>query len=504
MDKMPEIHEKDLPPCSLRAHCLRLIDIFDDQHVNGRKDQKLSEDWQEMQLIEQLREHVPGCPTCMAALEEGRRLRAHQRRMLREVLTEGEQQVPSTTDRILLALKEDQQAAHLYVQPCIPDETLAQLTGGWQEKSKADKEPSTKRTLWRTVYALVAAVVVIVLTSVGIFGYFARSEPKSAHLASSASLTVSSRWSSVVMTSVQDGDTILSLYDPQRNKSVVLAVSNNRSSSLTSAEISHDGTRLLYSRFDGKQTTYYLRTLTATTPLYTLSGNKSHATWSTDDRYVFVSAAKGIEQINVQSKAAQRILPEGGFVKLQYYRDGYLYYVDSQDNATGVLNRADIAHGNVQPVTATCINGKSFWLSPGGEQVYYVCEEAQNGLFVVNSDGTNPHILRAQAGPMIGYAADASPLTLAYTGGKYQIVKLAVDEGQDQKVLDDVVPDGGIIPPDAVAVAPFGYTLVARAIYDNYEAIWYGDLTSGKKHQAMKVEKGSQVGFYGWSRMQVP
>jgi hypothetical protein len=501
-DKISESHRQDLPPCPFSAHCLRLVDALDGYHVDGEEDQH------ETQFIEQLRVHVLVCPICRAALEEARHLRAHQRQVLREMLAEGEQQVPSTTAQILLALKKEQQRSHAYMHSDAPDESSVQLTAGLQGKSQSrsilQKRHSTKRTLWRTAYSLVAAVIVILLASAGVFGYFARTKPESAHVASSASLTVSSRWSSVVMTSVQDGDTMISLYDPQRNKSVVLAASNNRSSSLTSAEVSHDGTRVLYSSFDGKKTIYYLRTLTATIPLYMVSGNKSQATWSTDDRYVFVSAAQGIEQIDVKSKAVQRILPETGFVKLQDYRDGYLYYVNSQDNATGVLNRADIVHGNVQPVTTDCTNGKSFWLSPSGGQVYYVCEEKQNGLFVVNSDGTNAHVLRTQAGSMIGYAADESPLTLVYTGGKYQVVKLADDESQDQPVLDNVVPDGGIIPPGAVAVAPFGYTLVARAIYDNYEAIWYGDLTSGKKQQAMKVEKGSQVGFYGWSRMQVP
>jgi hypothetical protein len=273
---------------------------------------------------------------------------------------------------------------------------------------------------------------------------------------------------------------------------------------MTPAEVSHNGTKLLYSIFDGKQTTYYLRSLTMTTLLVRISGNKSRAVWSTDDRYVFVSTSQGIERIDVQSKEEDRILPAFTFIDLQYYRDGYLYYIESQDGLTGILNRVDIAHGNMQAVTGSCTNGRSFWQSPGGIPIYYVCEQPQSGLFVVNNDGTNPHLLRAQSEPMVGYAADGSPLILASTGAKYQIVKLGTEEQQDQVMLDDVVPGGSIISPRDMAVAPFGYTLVARAVYDGYEAIWYGDLTSGQKHLSMKVEKGTQVGFYGWSRMLVP
>jgi hypothetical protein len=257
--------------------------------------------------------------------------------------------------------------------------------------------------------------------------------------------------------------------------------------------------------FDGKQTIYYLRSLTATTSLLTVAGDESHAVWSTDDRYVFVSTAQGIAQIDVQNRTVYHIpSAQSGVLDLQYYRDGYLYYLDTQDGATGVLSRLDITHSKVQLVTNACASGKSFWLSPAGSQVYYVCEQEQNGLFVVNSDGTNAHVLRPQAGPMIGYAADSSPLLLAYTGGKYQVAKLGADESQDQAVLDDVVPGGGLIPSGAIAVAPFGYTLVARGVYEDHEAIWYGDLTSGLKHQAMKIDRGMQVGLYGWSRMQVP
>jgi DNA-binding beta-propeller fold protein YncE len=256
--------------------------------------------------------------------------------------------------------------------------------------------------------------------------------------------------------------------------------------------------------FDGEQTTYYLRSLTATTSLFTVPDNESDAVWSTDDHYVFISTTQGIAQIDVQNRKVYHILSASGAKYLQYYRDGYLYYLNSQDGATGVLNRIDIAHGRVQPVTSACASGKSFWLNPVGTQVYYVCEQEQDGLFVVNSDGTNAHVLRTQAGPIIGYAADAAPLVLAYTSGKYRVAKLGADQSQDQAILDDVVPGGGLIPSGAIAVAPFGYTLVARGVYDDHEAIWYGDLTSGQKHQAMKIEKGTQVRLYGWSRMQVP
>jgi hypothetical protein len=511
-DKTPDIHRQDLPPCSLSVHCQRLVDVLDSYHESseGHWDRvPLTENWCDEQLIERLQRHVPTCPTCKATLEQTRQVRSFQRKMLSEVLTEGEQRVPSTTEQILRAVQREQVASHKEsvesVNQRIPQEVSALLSGGSLQSLQKPPHEQRPRALFRTLCSLVAAAAII-LASLSIFGHFAWLKPASDHPATSLSLTSSSRWSSVVMTFIQNGNQTISLYDPQTGKSVVLAASTARSSSsvsMTSTGVSHDGTKLLYSSFDGKRTTYYLRSLTSTAPLFSVNGNESHAVWSTDDRYVFVSTLQGIEKIDVQSRAVSHILPALALANLQYYRDGYLYYIESQDGVTGILNRVDIAHGNVQSVTGSCANGSSFWQSPGGLPVYYVCEQVQNSLFVVNSDGTNPHLLRAQAGPMIGYAADGSPLTLADTAGKYQVVKLGANEQQDQVILDDVVPGGSIISPNDMAVAPFGYTLVARAIYDDYEAIWYGDLTSGKKHLAMKVGKGTLVGFYGWSRMLV-
>jgi hypothetical protein len=481
-----------MPPCPLRSHSLRLADVLDGE-------QREPVGWQEEPLLNQLQEHVPNCPTCTEALEQARQMRLLQRRMLREVLIDGEQRTPSTQAQILHAIRSMPRMAHAPVavkrELPVPDEALLIKTTPGRQRS---------RVPWRAVFSLVA-VLVIVFASLSVFGYFSRPKSTLHSLAAPVALASSSRWSSVIMTTMQDGGAAtISLFDPQINRSVVLVTSQDADTDLTPIEVSHDGTRLLYSVFDGEQTTYYLRSLTTTTSLFTTPDDESHAVWSTDDRYVFISTTRGIAQVDVQNRKVYHILSAAGVKYLQYYRDGYLYYLNSEDGATGVLDRVDIAHGRVQSVTNACASGKSFWLSPVGTQVYYVCEQEQNGLFVVNSDGTNPHVLRAQAGPIIGYAADAAPLMLAYTAGKYQVARLGADQSQDQAILDDVVPGGGLIPAGAVAVAPFGYTLVARGVYDDHEAIWYGDLTSGQKHQAMKIEKGYQVGLYGWSRMQVP
>ena len=85
-DKTSDTHRQDMPPCSLRSHCLRLADVLDGE-------QKALVDWQEEPLLKQLWEHVPNCPTCTEALEQARQTRLLQRRMLQEVLIDGEQRL---------------------------------------------------------------------------------------------------------------------------------------------------------------------------------------------------------------------------------------------------------------------------------------------------------------------------------------------------------------------------------------------------------------------------
>ncbi len=46
-DKTSDTHRQDMPPCSLRSHCLRLADVLDGE-------QKALVDWQEEPLLKQL------------------------------------------------------------------------------------------------------------------------------------------------------------------------------------------------------------------------------------------------------------------------------------------------------------------------------------------------------------------------------------------------------------------------------------------------------------------
>ncbi|HEV2659420.1 MAG TPA: hypothetical protein VGU68_02400, partial [Ktedonobacteraceae bacterium] len=89
----------DDPPCSLSAHCARLLDDLDTGVT--RDDALLFEenevDSEDRRLLEQLRAHVPTCSLCKAKLAQERAIRSRQRQMLLQVLAESERAVPATT-----------------------------------------------------------------------------------------------------------------------------------------------------------------------------------------------------------------------------------------------------------------------------------------------------------------------------------------------------------------------------------------------------------------------
>src|SRR5690348_12116967 len=105
---MKQRGSQSLPPCSLSAQCLRLLDELDVSN-----DAFVSMDSiQDERMLEQLREHIPTCPTCTATLAQARHVRAQQRAALQNLLADSEQRVPSTTSQIFAAIYSEERPAH--------------------------------------------------------------------------------------------------------------------------------------------------------------------------------------------------------------------------------------------------------------------------------------------------------------------------------------------------------------------------------------------------------
>jgi hypothetical protein len=294
--------------------------------------------------------------------------------------------------------------------------------------------------------------------------------------------------------------------DPASGDSVTLA-SGLAPDNADLDSISHDGYHLLYRIYNAQQTktTYTFQPQTqGGKALYILPGKGGHTVWSTDDRYVFISAPQGVEQVDARSGALVReILPSTPSPDIRFYYGGYLYYFVPKNGVMGILNRVNIAGGAAKSVT-TCPTGGGFWLSPSGKTIYYTCG-SQNALYAVNTDGSNMHLLCNNTGWLIGYAADNSLLTLKNVGARYQVVKLGATPAQDRVLLDNLAPGAAYIAQDSVAVAPYGRVLVARAMYaDGHEELWYGDLTSGRQSRLTIPAGAKLLALKGWDRLQVP
>jgi DNA repair exonuclease SbcCD ATPase subunit len=104
-DATPGAYSGGLPQCSLSAHCARLLDELDEDKATLQDDPMLFEDdAQDRQLLAQLRVHIVDCPTCTTTLTRERAIRSQQHQVLRQLLTEGEQKIPSTAARIMLTI----------------------------------------------------------------------------------------------------------------------------------------------------------------------------------------------------------------------------------------------------------------------------------------------------------------------------------------------------------------------------------------------------------------
>jgi hypothetical protein len=517
-EETPAIRHGDYPPCSLSAHCARLLDDLDAGET--RDDARLfgengadREDREDRRLLEQLRTHVPTCSLCTATLAQERATRSRQRQMLRQVLAESERAVPSTTARILQALTREEQ--ELQSVPAGSNGHAALEEIGVLSRPPLPARPKQRGTLLRNALALVAVLAVIL----GSMSLFSRMLPL--RLAAGSALIgatgkqkttrtpflFASTWSSVVMATLHNGQKLITSTDPISGKSAMLASSRYPMDTAIDG-VSHDGYKVLYRVFDGSRTRYYVRPSSRDDALYTLNGKGSQAIWSTDDHSIFISTPEGVEKVDVNSRAAMLALSLLQVPDLRFYRDGYLYFVQGENSGIAtILSRVNLADGNVVPITlGLCALSYGFWLSPGGTTVYYRCK-GHPDLYAVDSDGTHAHSLRLHSGDAIGYAGQGELLTLLKAGATYQVMQLGSDARHDQVVFPDVAPGAALITADNVAVMPYGRSLVALAHYaDGSSKIWYDDLVANTQHAVVTyrdAQSAASVQFGGWSKLQV-
>ncbi len=407
------------------------------------------------------------------------------RQALRAILDEGEQKVPSTTANIMAAVRREQQTAQKVAADSIHNAHDASSPAPFPQvrEMETPRPKRSRRTLYNTL-ALIA-VAAALIASFGLLSFLVPHDSGGMGTATGGSTTsnssanagpqyapsvpaTTSTWSAVIMTYRMNGITIIANYNPVTSTFMTI-VSLPYTDTIVDG-VSHDGHEVLYSIYDGSKTSYYIYPQATRNALFTTNDKSRSAIWSTDDRTLFISTAKGVMSVDVQTHAAKLLFTTLLSVTLLNYRDdGYLYFVKGdagQPYATeGTFNRINTAQGSSQQITP-CVDGSNFWLSPSGVTVYYNClDQSTNTIYAVNSDGTNPHVFRSQAGNIVGYAEDGSPLTLVNVNGKYQIVQLDMQSIQDTVLVQDVAPEATTVIADDVAVAPLGPTLVTKATY---------------------------------------
>ena len=507
-DGNPETRNNKFPPCAFSSHCERLLDDLDRISSPLQDNAFLATDnVQDRQLLIQLQAHIPTCPTCTFVLSQARMRRFQQRQQIRRFLLESEQLVPSSATHIMQAIARE---------PRQVPEKIAASNGHKAPPillaKSAGKQPTRRsQRLMQNLLAFVAVLVVILL-SFNLFSHIGLSNQSASSntpLTRSASIPVthSTSWSSVIIALTRGGQKIITITHSMTGKSAVLG--SSRYVDATSIDgVSHDGYQVLYHVFDGQMTRYYLRPSTHNTILYTVLGKGGPALWSTDDSAVFISTPAGIEKVDVNTRTNSLILSTLKSTDLLFYRDGYPYFVVSTDASTG-LNRMDLTTGEITPITAQyCQFSYDFWLSTSGTIIYYRCKTNPAALYGVGSNGAKSSILRTDTGRMIGYDAEGEPLTLLKANTAFQVVKLGTDVQQDQTIVADVAPGASDLDADSIAVAPYGFSLLALARYTNGSGkLWYDDLVSQKQVAISTVfdtQLVSSLQIGGWARLQVP
>jgi len=553
---MKEKEPRGLPPCSLSAQCLRLLDELDSSNDSFAS----MDDIQDERMLAQLREHIPTCPTCTATLAQARHIRAQQRAALRELLTDSELKVPSTTSQILAAIHSEERSSHqatadLLGFPLEETEITPQpeQLNGWHTPSAPLSFISRPRMILRNVLTL-AAVAALILASIALFGHLVmmRSHPSGATTPLSATkiaqqatelpsqttpssspsqtpsapvlgksstpVPTSNGWNSVMIASTTTNGSTVSNYNYQSGASVQLT-SQQLPAHTQFDGVSPDGKNLLYQFSSNDHTMYFTLSQSPNMAFFELEDNNAgNAIWFDSRNVLIETVENGVLKVDTLTGEAQSFLPTLKNASLKLVRNGFLYYfIGGQNSAIGALYVINLDTGEVQPLTSRS-QVTSFWLSPDGSMIYFRTSSPGRlpGIYAVNSDGTNSPRMLPQNGVPIGYASDNSLLIMREVNSNFEVVKVGATPAQDQVVSADVAPDaisictqaapGGIIPicDNAVSLAPDGHALIVQANYgDGSRQVLSVDLTTGKQ-VALQVPASNSVLLIGWDKLSVP
>ena len=540
---MKQFDSQNLPPCPLSFECLRLADELENASDRVPDGPVFSEeDARDARLLEQLRIHVSSCPTCTAILNKARHMRRQQRIVLRDLLEDSEEAVPSTVQAILAAVAQEPKPGliagtnhhqDIYAVPTVQLEepqVISLEERRRQQTTGGEREKDTRRLL-RNIVSL-AIVAAVILSAIAAFSRFVILTPQfgkgmvPAHpvVPVTTATPLAIGWKSAAIglsytgSSRDAGHTVVANYDPSSGHSVLLVRSHLPLKTQLDG-ISHDGLNLLYQFAEnGKMYYYTLASPAKTGSFYTLQeSDAGNAIWMDTNYALIATVNEGVKQVNIQTGAASTVLPNLKAVHLVIYRAPYLYFTGGA--AGGALNRMAISGGPVLRVTMPS-TGSTFWISPDGTTVFYANRGSygEQAIYAVSGDGTNSRVLRPGGAMPVGYAANYALMVLQEVNGKFQVIRLgATPQERETVVMNDAAPGAvslcsanvvpGVLPicDSNAALAPYGHGLILHAYYpDGTSQILFDDLLNGQSHVLVNLGKDDiQVQLPGWDRLPV-
>lgn len=484
---------------------------------------------------------------------------AQIRSALKHVLAASETQMPPTTEAILAAIRQEQPFPKLAANSDEAQHQASELEPGILVPSIA-ANPQTRRSsrrssvIWQNI-AAIAAVIIIILASVGLFSHrffgslsAATGTPTShktpAQTAQSLhSPTAVPSLSSLTSPTAISSSTSVSTTTPAPfngwnrvalvTPGLMLANLNYLTDCCTTLNpvrlspgtifdgVSQDGQNVMYHTVNNGTTVYYTQlSASKNSAIYTFKGNGGNAIWL-NSTYALITTFSSVIAVNVQTGTATTYLPSLMASHLNFFRTPYLYFTGGADRNADALYRIDINTEAVQQITFGSM-GATFWLSPDGTTVYFantVGPAGNPGIYAVNSDGTNMHLLRQYPyGTPIGYAADNhSLIIIRVVNGTFQVLKLGATAQQDQIELNNAAPGATAlcqttsVGADPIcngdfALAPYGHALIVQGLYaDGTYKVWSSDLTTGKQ-MAVPSLSGvhTPIQLIGWDKIPTP
>ena len=530
--------------CPFSAQCLRLLDDLDSPDLLQQFEaNSFIHTIEDERLLHQLRLHVPDCPTCSALVRNARCLRARQRSILYHLLLENESKIPSTTSQIFAAIHEEQNGAvpnskrmYYYLEE-LAVSTDHQKYDGNGIPTHPVEPPSSERSrrLLRNAFSL-ATVAALIFAAIGLFGHMAVSNNSPVPPgAPELSATNHSGWNSVVISltvlsaSTATGKlTTIYNYDPA-TKSRKQLLPSFSADTVQLDGVPREGQDVLYHYLSNGLMRYQtLQSAQHTGYFYQLNGtdgDAGNAIWK-DKSHVFIAnGGHGVLVVDTRTGKTKQQLQMPHTVNLAFYHSPYLYYVAGppiEQRLWSALYRVNTAMPNDQPQKISMRSHDStFWLGPDSTRIFYLNKGPDNkkGIYAVNIDGSNSHLLRAGDATPIGYAQNNAVMFMRVVNNKFQVVQLDNTSGNNDKVvMADAAPGAtSLCDPqlsfstmpicdDNIALAPYGHKLILNAYYPGGKhKIWYDDLTTNQPSVLLpNLDSNTQVQLPGWDKMAVP